>query len=225
MSRVATVHLPARDREHADLALVEGLAAVDGEGADARLPGIARELTMSRADLLVDTATWVTAGLGPVTWNNPRTIRLFPTRARESGILAVAADNVGLGRDPVAYSGRSCIIAPDGQVAARASSERPETTIVDVALAAPALPAIRRPEELDGPLSRPTEELSVASAGPEALSPSEASRRYATPRSAERTDRRTYECSLMRVSTCSRRSKHRGQTPCKDDTRPATARS
>lgn len=158
--------------------------------ADGRMPEIARELAVAGAELLVDPTAWVTAGPDPVTWNNPQAIHMFPTRARENGIWAVAANKVGLERDLVAYCGRSCIVAPDGQVTARASSERPETIIADVTLAAPAFPVARRPE-LYGLLTRPTEQLPVVSIGAEALIPSEASRRYATSalgRALRRTD-------------------------------------
>ena len=147
--------------------------------ADGRMPEIARELAVAGAELLVDPTAWVTAGPDPATWNNPQAIHMFPTRARENGIWAVAANKVGLERDLVAYCGRSCIVAPNGQVMARASSEQAETIIIDVALAEPALPVARRPE-LYGLLAHPTQELPVVSIGTEAFVPSEASRRYAT---------------------------------------------
>lgn len=155
--------------------------------ADGRMPEIARELALAGAELLVDPTAWVTAGPDPATWNNPQAIHMFPTRARENGIWAVAANKVGLERDLVAYCGRSCIVAPDGQVMARASSERPETVIVDVPLAAPVLPVARRPELYDI-LARPTDELPVVGIGAEPLVPSQASRRYATSSLRRRLD-------------------------------------
>lgn len=147
--------------------------------ADGRMPEIARELAVAGAELLVDPTAWVTAGPDPATWNNPQAVHMFPTRARENGIWAIAANKVGFERDLVAYCGRSCIVAPDGQVTARASSETAETIMVDVELAAPAFPVARRPE-LYGLLTRPTAELPVTRICAEALVPSQASRRYAT---------------------------------------------
>lgn len=147
--------------------------------ADGRMPEIARQLAVAGAELLVDPTAWVTAGSDPTTWNNPQAVHMFPTRARENGMWAIAANKVGIERDLVAYCGRSCIVAPDGEVVARASSVEPQTILVDIDLAAPAFPVARRPE-LYGILTAPTPELPVVSIGAEPLVPSQASRRYAT---------------------------------------------
>lgn len=147
--------------------------------ADGRMPEIARQLAVAGAELLVDPTAWVTAGADPATWNNPQAIHMFPTRARENGVWAIAANKVGIERDLVAYCGRSCIVAPDGEVVARAGSVEPETILVDVDPASPVLPVTRRPE-LYTILTAPTPELPVVTIGAEPLVPSQASRRYAT---------------------------------------------
>jgi predicted amidohydrolase len=146
--------------------------------ADGRMPEIARELALAGAELLVDPTAWVTAGADPATWNNPQAIHMFPTRARENGFWAVAANKVGIERDLVAYCGRSCIVAPDGTVVARASSEHAETILFDVELA-PAAPPIARRPELYPLLTAPTASLPVVTIAAQALVPSQASRRYA----------------------------------------------
>ena len=146
--------------------------------ADGRMPEIARQLALAGAEILIDPTAWVTAGPDPATWNNAQAIHMFPTRARENGLWAIAANKVGLERDLVAYCGRSCIVAPDGVVTARAPSDGPAVIVADITPAAAALPVPRRPA-LYGALARPTDELPVVHAGREPLVPSEASRRLA----------------------------------------------
>jgi predicted amidohydrolase len=146
--------------------------------ADGRMPEIARELALAGAEILIDPTAWVTAGPDPLTWNNAQAIHMFPSRARENGIWAVAANKVGIERDLVAYCGRSVIVAPDGSIAARAPSDAAAVITVDVTLAPAAFPVPRRPE-LYGILTAPTEGLPVVRSGALALVPSASSRRLA----------------------------------------------
>jgi predicted amidohydrolase len=156
--------------------------------ADGRMPEIARELAVRGAELLVDPTAWVTAGADPTTWTNPQAVHMLPTRARENGIWAVAANKVGLERDLVAYCGLSLVAAPDGTVAARARSEGADLAIAEADLAPARPPVVRRPE-LYGLLTAATDALPVVRVGAEALVPSAASRRLAaTTRDLDESD-------------------------------------
>lgn len=156
--------------------------------ADGRMPEIARELAVKGAELLVDPTAWVTAGADPTTWTNPQAVHMLPTRARENGMWAVAANKVGLERDLVAYCGRSLVAAPDGSVAARARSDGPDLAIAEATLA-PARPPVARRPALYGLLTAPTAGLPVVATGSEALVPSAASRRLAaTTRALDEAD-------------------------------------
>lgn len=146
--------------------------------ADGRMPEIARELAVSGAELLIDPTAWVTAGPDPSTWDNAQSIHMLPTRARENGVWVVAANKVGVERDLVAYCGRSCIIAPDGTVVARAPSDVPALVLAEVHMV-PAAPPVGRRPDLYADLVVPTATLHVRGIVGEPLVPSAASRRIA----------------------------------------------
>jgi predicted amidohydrolase len=115
--------------------------------ADARLPEIARSLALQGARLILDPTAWVTSGRDPRMLSNPQPEFLMQVRALENGVFIAAANKVGTEQDAVVYCGRSGIFAPDGSVAATASSHEPEILTADVDLtAAEGPPVPRRPK-------------------------------------------------------------------------------
>jgi predicted amidohydrolase len=146
--------------------------------ADGRMPEIARLLAVGGAEILLDPTAWVTGQGDPRTWTNPQYEFMLPTRARENGLAAVAANKVGIERDAVAYCGRSCVLDRAGGVVAAAPPDEPAVLIADCDLGPAAPPVARRPT-LYGHLTRALDEL-PASVGPrEAIVPSTASGRVA----------------------------------------------
>jgi predicted amidohydrolase len=115
--------------------------------ADARMPEIARGLSLHGARLILDPTAWVTTGRDPDRLSNPQPEFLMSIRALENGTWIAAADKVGVERDAVVYAGRSGIFAPDGSTAAMAGSSEPEVVRADVDLrAATGPPVSRRPD-------------------------------------------------------------------------------
>lgn len=132
--------------------------------ADARLPEIARLLTLGGASLLIDCTAWVSWGRSSAELSSPQPEYMLRTRARENGVWALAADKVGVEADSIVYCGRSCAVAPDGSVVAMASADRDETLLVELDLdAAPRFPVERRPD-LYRRLLEPSEQLPASQA-------------------------------------------------------------
>lgn len=136
--------------------------------ADARMPEIARSLAVGGARLILDPTAWVATGREATSLSNPQPEYLMSVRAFENGVWIAAADKVGMERGALVYAGRSCVIAPDGSVAAMASSDEPEVIWADVDLSAAAGPPVPRRPELYGPIA---EDDSGSSAAARAASP------------------------------------------------------
>jgi predicted amidohydrolase len=76
-------------------------------------------------------------------------------RALENGVWIAASDKVGMERGAVVYAGQSCVIAPDGSVAAMATTDGPEIIWADIDLAEATGPPVPRRPELYGPIAAP----------------------------------------------------------------------
>jgi predicted amidohydrolase len=147
--------------------------------ADGRMPEIARCLALAGAQIIVDVTAWVSWGRRPDELTNPQREYMMSARAIENGVWVVAADKVGVEAESIVYCGRSCVIAPDGEVRASASVDREEVLVYEIPLGAEAgLPVPRRPR-LYGDLVRPTADLPVAALLNEAVAPQVQSRRLA----------------------------------------------
>src|SRR5512143_708578 len=130
--------------------------------ADGRMPEIARLLGVGGARLMVDSTAWVTGGGERATLSNPQFEYMIPTRAIENGAWIAVANKVGVEAESVVYCGRSCIVSPQGQTVAAASTTQEEILVAEVDLAqAAGLPVRRRPE-CYAVLAEPTETLPVA---------------------------------------------------------------
>jgi len=123
--------------------------------ADARMPEIARSLAVGGARLILDPTAWVATGRETASLQNLQPEYLMSVRALENGVWIAASDKVGMERGAVVYAGQSCVIAPDGSVAAIASTDEPEIVWADIDLAAATGPPVPRRPELYGPIAAP----------------------------------------------------------------------
>jgi predicted amidohydrolase len=121
--------------------------------ADARMPEIARSLAVGGASIILDPTAWVATGRETASLQNLQPEYLMSVRALENGVWIAAADKVGMERGAVVYAGQSCVIAPDGSVAAMASSDEPEIVMADVDLAAATGPPVSRRPKLYGAIA------------------------------------------------------------------------
>ncbi len=100
--------------------------------ADGRAPEIARMLALNGAELIIDMANLTSTGGIPSKLTNPQYEYMLPTRALENGTWIAMADKVGLEADSVLYAGSSCIINPDGEIVAAASSDKEEIIYAEI---------------------------------------------------------------------------------------------
>jgi predicted amidohydrolase len=123
--------------------------------ADARMPEIARSLAVGGARLILDPTAWVATGRETASLQNLQPEYLMSVRALENGVWIAASDKVGMERGAVVYAGQSCVIAPDGSVAAMATTDGPEIIWADIDLAEATGPPVPRRPELYGPIAAP----------------------------------------------------------------------
>ena len=114
--------------------------------ADGRIPEIARALVAGGAQLIVDLTAWVSSGRRSEELTSTQFEYLMRVRAYENGVWAVCADKCGTEAESIVYAGRSCVIAPDGSVAAALGPAAPGALVYDVPLADARPPVARRPE-------------------------------------------------------------------------------
>jgi predicted amidohydrolase len=131
--------------------------------ADARMPEIARGLTVRGARLILDPTAWVTTGRDPDRLSNPQPEFLMSIRALENGTWIAAANKVGVERDAVVYAGRSSIFAPDASVVVMAAANDPEVISADVDLSAASGPPVARRPNLYRLLAAPIQTTPVFS--------------------------------------------------------------
>lgn len=96
---------------------------------DHLFPEAARTLALLGADVIAHPANLILPDLAQ------RTMRV---RALENGVYAATANRVGSearGPEALRYTGQSQVIAPDGQILGRCSSDRPESLVVEVDVA------------------------------------------------------------------------------------------
>ena len=113
--------------------------------ADARLPEIARSLSVGGVDLIINSTAWVSSGRTTELLLTPQVAYLMSARAVENGIWVVAADKVGMEADSSMYAGQSGVIDPQGKWIVQASSDREEVLVVDVQLTPAQVPVARHP--------------------------------------------------------------------------------
>ena len=130
--------------------------------ADARLPEIARVLSVMGADLIIDPANLTGYSFSPKGLTNPQLDFMLPARAFENGVWWVLSNKCGIESAAVPYVGGSRVISPEGVSVASASPDREEILFVDIGLPE------RRPASLPerspaayGVLAEPTESLPV----------------------------------------------------------------
>jgi predicted amidohydrolase len=146
--------------------------------ADGRLPEIARCLTLSGAQIILDLTAWVSGGRQPSELSTTQFEYLMRVRAAENGVWVACADKCGTEAECVVYAGRSCFIHPRGDVVAALGSDEEGPLVFDVPIA-DAQPPVRHRPELYETLTQPTDTLPVLQTLAEALVPSEQGRRIA----------------------------------------------
>ncbi len=145
--------------------------------ADARMPEIARSMAVRGAGLVCDPTAWVTSTPGAP--SNIQPDYLVAARCIENGIVMACASKCGFEGSTVAYTGRSMIVGPDGDVLAEASVDAEEVVWADVSLdGLPRPPVERRPERYTdlgegwAPLAPTKERVRVAASNHESIAPS-----------------------------------------------------
>jgi len=131
--------------------------------ADARLPEIARVLSVMGADLIIDPANLTGYSFSPENLSNPQLDFMLPARSFENGVWWVLSNKCGIESGTVPYVGGSRVISPEGVSVASASPDREEILFVDIDL--PGKGPKPRPEripEMYGVLGEATEDLPVA---------------------------------------------------------------
>lgn len=130
--------------------------------ADARLPEIARVLSVMGADLIIDPANLTGYSFSPGNLSNPQLDFMLPARSFENGVWWVLSNKCGIESGTVPYVGGSRVISPEGVSIASARRDREEIVFVDIDLPG------KRPEphpervpEMYGVLGEPTEDLPV----------------------------------------------------------------
>lgn len=101
--------------------------------ADGRVPEIARAIAEQGAWLILDPTAWVGYGSSFEALQNPQAQYVLRTRAFENGVWIAAADKCGSEHSAVFYVGASQIVAPSGEVVARAGVRDPEIIVAGVA--------------------------------------------------------------------------------------------
>lgn len=130
--------------------------------ADARLPEIARVLSVMGADLIIDPANLTGYAASHQGLTNPQLDFMLPARAFENGVWWVLSNKCGIESAAVPYVGGSRVISPEGVLVASASPDREEVIFADIDL------PVKRPAALPerapaayGVLTEPTENLPV----------------------------------------------------------------
>jgi predicted amidohydrolase len=100
--------------------------------ADGRMPEIVRGLALQGVDIIIDLANLTSTGKNKVELTNAQSSFMLSTRAIENNVWLVMADKVGVEANTVTYSGKSCIIAPDGNVVIEATSDKEEIIYCDI---------------------------------------------------------------------------------------------
>ncbi|MGE5633560.1 MAG: carbon-nitrogen hydrolase family protein [Caulobacteraceae bacterium] len=129
--------------------------------ADGRNPEISRILALKGAEIIIDMANLTASGSDPSKLSNPQFEYMLPARALENGVWLIMADKVGVEADSVLYAGRSCIISPEGEIAASASSDKEEIIFADIDLQIDRKQLPERKPEAYKLLAQATEELPV----------------------------------------------------------------
>ncbi|MDQ6779584.1 MAG: hypothetical protein M3Z37_00290 [Candidatus Eremiobacteraeota bacterium] len=101
--------------------------------ADGRVPEIARSIAEQGAWLILDPTAWVGYGTSFDALQNPQAQYVLRIRAFENGVWIAAADKCGAEHSAVFYVGASQIVAPSGEVVARAGVADPEIIVAAVA--------------------------------------------------------------------------------------------
>jgi predicted amidohydrolase len=141
--------------------------------ADGRMPEVVRALSVSQPRLLIDATAWVTTGGERAALSNPQFEYIIPVRAIENGVWIAVANKVGVEAESIVYCGRSCIVAPDGQLAAQAAPDQEEIILASIDLEAASGPPLERRPECYPLLTRPTTELPVSRLLAEQVTPGE----------------------------------------------------
>ncbi|KAA0547035.1 carbon-nitrogen hydrolase family protein [Bacillus sp. BGMRC 2118] len=115
--------------------------------ADGRMPELVRKLAMQGVDLVIDLANLTSTGKYKEQLTNAQSNFMLSTRALENNVWLVMADKVGVEARTVTYSGRSSIIAPNGNIISEASAHLEEIIHAEIDVT-------NRPSNL--PLRRPT---------------------------------------------------------------------
>lgn len=92
--------------------------------ADGRVPEIVRTLALNGAEIIVDVANLTSSGKKMSELNNAQCAYMLSVRAVENKVWFLMADKFGLESKTILNAGRSCIINPDGEVEAEASSDK-----------------------------------------------------------------------------------------------------
>jgi predicted amidohydrolase len=129
--------------------------------ADGRAPEIARILALKGADLILDMANLTSSGSDPSKLTNPQYEYMLPARALENGVWIAMADKVGLEANSVLYSGKSCVINPEGDIIASASSDKEEIIYAEIDLAATKKELPKRNPRAYKLLTLPTKDLPI----------------------------------------------------------------
>jgi predicted amidohydrolase len=101
----------------------------------------------------------------------------MPVRAFENGVWVAAADKWGPEDQTIIYSGRSCVIGPDGQM--RVSAPSTGDTVLLYEVTPERVSLVPRRPALYGPLTQPIESLSAVQIENEPIVPSQAAGRVA----------------------------------------------
>jgi len=105
--------------------------------ADGRIPEICRILALKGARLILDLTNLTSTGRDVEKLSNPQLEYMLPSRAAENGIWIAVADKVGLEAESVLNCGGSCIIDPEGGIAASAGSWKEEILLADIDFSRP----------------------------------------------------------------------------------------
>jgi predicted amidohydrolase len=146
--------------------------------ADGRMPEIARCLSLTGAQVILDLTAWVSGGRQTEDLTTTQFEYLMRVRAVENGVWVACADKFGTEADSIVYAGRSCVIDPGGHVAAALEPDDDAALVFDVPIGDRTPPIIRRPE-LYGALTQPTDSLPVLRTLSEPVVPQDVERRVA----------------------------------------------
>lgn len=145
--------------------------------ADGRQPEIARSLAVNGAEVILDLTAWVSHARWVAELSTTQCEYLMPVRAFENGVWVAAADKWGPEDGSIIYSGRSCVIDPEGVVRVCAPSSG--DAVVTFEIEPMSVDMVPRRPALYGRLTEPTESLPVMKLLEEALVPAKENHRVA----------------------------------------------